>query len=125
MAWKEKGEEKHACMQGGKLAGKVVLEVAQQVHAARQEWPAVADEILRDEGGVLSRLFRSRCSSEEDFEEIKEVIESMSLLGRKVRARELASSALRVLDQRFLEDLTIFLGALDLSLEVDVPRGEL
>ena len=45
MAWKEKGEEKHACMQGGKLAGKVVLEVAQQVHAARQEWPSVGDEI--------------------------------------------------------------------------------
>ena len=45
MAWKEKGEEKHACMQGSKLAGKVVLEVAQQVHAARQEWPSVGDEI--------------------------------------------------------------------------------
>ena len=74
---------------------------------------------------MLARLFSSPCSREEDFEEIKEVIESMSLLGRKVRARELASSALRVLDQRFLEDLTVFLGALDLSLEVDVPRGEL
>ena len=38
-------KKEQACVQGGKLAGKVVLEVAQQVHAARQEWPSVGDEI--------------------------------------------------------------------------------
>ena len=90
------------------------------MHAARKEWPAVADEIynsfLRDEGSVLARLFSSNCSSEEDFAEIKEVIEAMCLLGRRARARALAASAERVLDQRFLGDLIVFLGRLDLSL---------
>ena len=40
----------------------------------------------------------------------------MCLLGRRARARALAASAERVLDQRFLGDLIVFLGRLDLSL---------
>ena len=71
---------------------------------------------MRDEDSVLARLFSSPCSREEDFEEIKEVIEAMCLLGRKARARELAASAERVLDQRFLRGLVAFLGRLDFSL---------
>ena len=65
---------------------------------------------------MLARLFSSPCIREEDFEEVEEVIEAMCLLGRPARARELAVSALRVLDQRFLRELTAFLGRLDLSL---------
>ena len=71
---------------------------------------------MRDEDSVLARLFSSPCSREEDFEEIKEVIEAMCLLGRRERARELAASAERVLDQRFLRGMVAFLGRLDFSL---------
>ena len=85
---------------------------------------------LRDEDSVLARLFSSPCSREEDFEEVKEVIEAMCLLGRRERARELAASAERVLDQRFLRGLVAFLGRLDFSLRgqgggVGGAKGEL
>lgn len=104
--------------------------MARQVHAARKEWPSVADEIytsfLRDEGSLLGKLFSIPCSSEEDFAEIREVIEAMSLLGRRARARELAASAERVLDQRFLRGLVAFLAKLDLPLgSGGGVRGEL
>ena len=65
---------------------------------------------------MLARLLSSPCIREEDFEEVEEVIEAMTRLGRKARARELAASAERVLDQRFLRGLVAFLGRLDFSL---------
>ena len=79
---------------------------------------------------MLARLFSSPCSREEDFEEVKEVIEAMNRLGRRERARELAALAERVLDQRFLRGLVAFLGRLDFSLRgqgggVGVAKGEL
>ena len=85
---------------------------------------------LRDEDSVLARLFSSPCSREEVFEEVKEVIEAMCLLGRRERARELAASAERVLDQRFLRGMVAFLGRLDFSLRgqgggVGGAKGEL